>query len=77
MVLFETLRLYSPALFMQRKTVTDVTVGSIKLPKGIAFVIPIPIMHRDKEVWGDDADEFKPLRFRMGSREQQRFHTAC
>ncbi|KAI5004061.1 hypothetical protein ZWY2020_031304 [Hordeum vulgare] len=66
MVLFETLRLYSPALFMQRKTVADMTVGSLKLPKGIAIVIPIPIMHRDKEVWGDDADEFKPLRFKNG-----------
>ncbi|KAF7034362.1 hypothetical protein CFC21_045385 [Triticum aestivum] len=66
MVLFETLRLYSPALFMQRKTVADMTVGSIKLPKGMAIVIPIPIMHRDKEVWGDDADEFNPLRFKNG-----------
>ncbi|KAF7020347.1 hypothetical protein CFC21_033463 [Triticum aestivum] len=66
MVLFETLRLYPPALFMQRKTVADITVGSIKLPKGMAIVIPIPIMHRDKEVWGDDADEFNPLRFKNG-----------
>ncbi|XP_037489808.1 cytochrome P450 709B2-like [Triticum dicoccoides] len=66
MVLLETLRLYPPALFMQRKTVTDMTVGSIKLPKGMSIVIPIPVMHRDKEVWGDDADEFNPLRFKNG-----------
>ncbi|TKV95908.1 hypothetical protein SEVIR_9G393700v4 [Setaria viridis] len=66
MVLFETLRLYSPALFMQRKTMTDMTVGSMKLPKGIAIVIPIPIMHREKVVWGEDADEFNPLRFENG-----------
>nr|CAB3495818.1 unnamed protein product [Digitaria exilis] len=66
MVLLETLRLYGPALFMQRKTVTDMTVGSMKLPKGIAIVIPIPIMHREKVVWGDDAGEFNPLRFENG-----------
>jgi len=66
MVLFETLRLYSPALFMQRKTLADMTVGSIKLPKGTAIVIPIPIMHRDKDAWGDDADEFNPMRFENG-----------
>ncbi|KAK3151722.1 hypothetical protein QOZ80_3AG0249670 [Eleusine coracana subsp. coracana] len=66
MVLLETLRLYCPALFMQRKPVTDITVGATKLPKGVAVVIPIPIMHRDKEVWGEDADEFNPLRFENG-----------
>lgn len=66
MVLFETLRLYSPALFMQRKTLADMTVGPIKLPKGTAIVIPIPIMHRDKQAWGDDADEFSPMRFANG-----------
>ncbi|WVZ57065.1 hypothetical protein U9M48_007502 [Paspalum notatum var. saurae] len=66
MVLFETLRLYSPALFMQRKTLADMTVGSTKLPRGMAIVIPIPIMHREKAVWGDDADEFNPLRFEKG-----------
>lgn len=66
MVLFETLRLYSPALFMQRKTLADMTVGSIKLPKGIAIVIPIPLMHREKVAWGDDADEFNPMRFENG-----------
>ncbi|KAJ1296976.1 hypothetical protein BS78_01G342800 [Paspalum vaginatum] len=66
MVLLETLRLYSPALFMQRKTLADMTVGSTKLPKGMAIVIPIPIMHREKAVWGDDADEFNPLRFDKG-----------
>ncbi|OEL27689.1 Cytochrome P450 709B2 [Dichanthelium oligosanthes] len=66
MVLFETLRLYSPSLFMQRKTLNDMTVGSTKLPKGIAIVIPIPLMHREKKVWGEDADEFNPLRFENG-----------
>lgn len=66
MVLLETLRLYCPALFMQRKPATDITLGATKLPKGVTVVIPIPIMHRDKEVWGDDADEFNPLRFENG-----------
>ncbi|KAL6650011.1 hypothetical protein ACP70R_014235 [Stipagrostis hirtigluma subsp. patula] len=66
MVLLETLRLYCPALFMQRKPIVDITVGARKLPKGVAIVIPIPIMHRDKEIWGENADEFNPLRFENG-----------
>ncbi|KAL6878363.1 hypothetical protein ACP4OV_012533 [Aristida adscensionis] len=66
MVLLETLRLYCPALFMQRKPITDSTLGATKLPKGLGIVIPIPVMHRDKEIWGDNADEFDPLRFENG-----------
>jgi cytochrome P450 family 709 len=66
MVLLETLRLYCPALFVQRKPITDITVGATKLRKDVAVVIPIPFMHRDKEVWGDDANEFNPLRFENG-----------
>jgi cytochrome P450 family 709 len=45
MVLLEALRLYCPALFMQRKPITDITVGATKLPKDVAVVIPIPFMH--------------------------------
>ncbi|KAF8720918.1 hypothetical protein HU200_023320 [Digitaria exilis] len=66
MVVLETLRLYCPPLFMQRKPIVDITVGGMKLPKGVAVVIPIPIMHREEEVWGDDAGEFNPLRFENG-----------
>ncbi|KAF8728795.1 hypothetical protein HU200_018074 [Digitaria exilis] len=66
MVLLETLRLYSPAVFTQRKTTTDMAVGEIKIPQGFGIVIPFAIMHRDKTIWGDDADEFNPLRFQNG-----------
>ncbi|KAL5209423.1 hypothetical protein ABZP36_005046 [Zizania latifolia] len=66
MVLLETLRLYNPALFIQRKPIADITLGALKIPKGCAIVIPVPIMHRDKKVWGEDADEFNPLRFQNG-----------
>lgn len=66
MVLLETLRLYPPVIFMFRKPITDMQLGRLHLPRGTAIVIPIPILHRDKEVWGDDADEFNPLRFANG-----------
>uniref|UniRef100_A0A0D3FIY7 Uncharacterized protein n=1 Tax=Oryza barthii TaxID=65489 RepID=A0A0D3FIY7_9ORYZ len=66
MVFLETLRLYGPALFLQRKPLTDITVGETKIPKDHAIIIPSAIMHRDKEIWGDDADEFNPLRFQNG-----------
>uniref|UniRef100_A0A0E0H7Q5 Cytochrome P450 n=1 Tax=Oryza nivara TaxID=4536 RepID=A0A0E0H7Q5_ORYNI len=67
MVLLETLRLYNPALFIQRKPTADITVGSLAIPAGVAVYIPVPIMHRDREVWGHDAGEFNPLRFLDGA----------
>ncbi|KAF0911984.1 hypothetical protein E2562_012795 [Oryza meyeriana var. granulata] len=67
MVLLETLRLYNPAVFIQRKPITDIKVGSLKIPAGLAVYIPVPIMHRDKQIWGADADEFNPLRFQNGA----------
>lgn len=66
MVLLETLRLYGPVIFMLRKPISDIRVGSLVIPKGIGIAIPIPMLHRDKEVWGDNANEFDPLRFENG-----------
>ncbi|TVT98480.1 hypothetical protein EJB05_56208 [Eragrostis curvula] len=70
----ETLRLYGPVIFMLRKPVSDMRLGSLIIPKGNAIVIPIPMLHREKEVWGDNANEFDPLRFETGSQKQQRSH---
>ncbi|KAL6878359.1 hypothetical protein ACP4OV_012529 [Aristida adscensionis] len=66
MVLLETLRLYGPIILMFRKPISDIKLGNLKIPKGNAIVIPVPMLHRDKEIWGDDANEFNPLRFENG-----------
>uniref|UniRef100_A0A453MBP9 Cytochrome P450 n=1 Tax=Aegilops tauschii subsp. strangulata TaxID=200361 RepID=A0A453MBP9_AEGTS len=66
MFLLETLRLYSPLSTIQRKAGSDLEVGGITVPKGTVLTIPIATIHRDKEVWGEDAHEFNPLRFENG-----------
>ncbi|KAL6593998.1 hypothetical protein ACP70R_048899 [Stipagrostis hirtigluma subsp. patula] len=66
MVLLETLRLYGPVILMLRKPISDMRLGNINIPRGNAIVIPLPMLHRDKEVWGDTANEFDPLRFENG-----------
>ncbi|XP_047069799.1 cytochrome P450 709B2-like [Lolium rigidum] len=66
MFLLETLRLYAPVSAIQRRAGSDLEVGGIRVPEGTALAIPIATIHRDKEVWGEDADEFKPLRFEKG-----------
>ncbi|XP_042405048.1 cytochrome P450 709B1-like [Zingiber officinale] len=66
MVLLEALRLYSPIVLLGRETAKDSTLGNIKIPKGVALMIPIATIHRDKKLWGADSNEFNPLRFENG-----------
>jgi PHYB activation tagged suppressor 1 len=51
---------------IQRKAGSDLEVGGIRVPEGTFLSIPIATIHHDKEVWGEDADEFKPMRFEKG-----------
>jgi cytochrome P450 len=39
-------------------------VGGHTLPAGLNVIIPAIKLHRDKRYWGEDADEFKPERFK-------------
>ncbi|WVZ82204.1 hypothetical protein U9M48_029491 [Paspalum notatum var. saurae] len=66
MVLYETLRLYGPATFIERQTTADVDLCGVKVPKGTVLTIPFVMLHRDEEAWGADASEFNPLRFQDG-----------
>ncbi|CAM0906855.1 unnamed protein product [Alopecurus aequalis] len=66
MFILQTLRLYSPVTLIQRKASSDLELGGIKVPEGTILTTPIKTIHRNKEVWGEDADEFKPQRFENG-----------
>ncbi|RCV21564.1 hypothetical protein SETIT_4G149200v2 [Setaria italica] len=63
MFLLETLRLYSPVPLIRRRTTTQVVLGNITVPEDTILTIPIAMMHRDKEVRGEHAGKFNPLRF--------------
>ncbi|RLM54374.1 cytochrome P450 [Panicum miliaceum] len=66
MVLYETLRLYGAVTLTARRATADADLCGVKVPKGTMVLIPFAILHRDEEVWGADAGEFNPLRFRDG-----------
>ena len=66
MVVLEVLRLYSPVMELYREASKDMKLGNLLIPKGTYLVIPIIMMHRSKECWGEDAKEFNPMRFING-----------
>ncbi|OAY82214.1 Cytochrome P450 734A1, partial [Ananas comosus] len=63
MVLKETLRLYPPAVALNRVATRDARIGTLDIPAGTQIYMPIVAIHRDVELWGADANEFNPLRF--------------
>lgn len=66
MILQESLRLYSPAVMIARYLRKDTKLGELTIPAGVELVVPVSIIHQEKEYWGDDAGEFNPERFSEG-----------
>ncbi|XP_012443451.1 cytochrome P450 714A1 [Gossypium raimondii] len=66
MVIQEAMRLYPAAAFVSREALEDTRIGNILVPKGVCIWTLIPTLHRDPEIWGADANEFKPDRFING-----------
>ena len=58
----ETLRLYPPASSTRYQADPDATFGKYKLGKAIVHV-DFYAIQRDPDVWGEDANEFRPERF--------------
>ncbi|XP_073951349.1 cytochrome P450 4C1-like isoform X2 [Choristoneura fumiferana] len=66
-VIKETLRLYPPVPVIVREVDRDVTLPSgVTLVKDVTAFINILGIHRNREYWGDDADDFRPERFLEG-----------
>ncbi|XP_065860005.1 cytochrome P450 714C2-like isoform X2 [Euphorbia lathyris] len=66
MVIQETLRLYPPAMYVNREALEDLKFKDIMIPKGICIQIPIPLVHHNPDIWGPDVDQFNPERFANG-----------
>ncbi|OSC99351.1 cytochrome P450 [Trametes coccinea BRFM310] len=77
MVVRETLRLHSPVTMLIREAAKDDVIPvsepftdrygkvqhEIRIAKGNKVILPILALHRSKEIWGEDALEFKPERW--------------
>ncbi|CAN0879404.1 Cytochrome P450 CYP749A22 [Linum grandiflorum] len=61
-----TMRLYPPAVGIAREVVKEVRVGKLTLLKNINITVDTISLHRDPEIWGEDAHSFNPERFSEG-----------
>ncbi|KAI3517520.1 hypothetical protein L1887_16735 [Cichorium endivia] len=66
MVIQEAMRLFPPAAFVSREALERTQIGHVDVPKGVCIWSLIPTLHRDPEIWGPDAHEFRPERFSNG-----------
>ncbi|KAG9455258.1 hypothetical protein H6P81_008162 [Aristolochia fimbriata] len=66
MILYEVLRLYPPLVLFARSTCKEMKLGGITFPPGVHLALPTLFLHHDKELWGEDAEEFNPERFAGG-----------
>lgn len=66
MILNESLRLYPPAIATIRRAKYDVELGGCRVPRGTELLVPILAVHHDQSIWGNDANDFNPLRFAEG-----------
>ena len=64
-ILKETLRLYPTISTIARQSIntTETIANKYKLNKDNVLFLSISSLHRDKKVWGENANEFNPDRF--------------
>ncbi|KAK4483688.1 hypothetical protein RD792_010889, partial [Penstemon davidsonii] len=67
MILYEVLRLYPPVIALYQHAYKETKIGDdLTIQAGVDIVLPILLVNRDHDLWGEDAQEFKPERFSQG-----------
>lgn len=79
-VIEETLRIHSTSSQGLPRVVPPgdgVDLGGRHFPQGLVLSVPAYVMHHSKEIWGHDADEFRPERWEKVTERFAAFHAPC
>lgn len=63
MCIKETMRLFPVGPFLGRENTEDIQLSNCIAPKGTMLILSCHYLHRNKEVWGPNADMFDPDNF--------------
>lgn len=64
LVVDECLRLFPPVWAIPLRANKELLCGGLKIPKGSAVILPILVMQRDKNYFGDHPEAFNPERMK-------------
>ncbi|XP_035895158.1 cytochrome P450 4c21-like [Anopheles stephensi] len=73
-VIKESMRLFPVAPLIGRETIETVKLGNIVVPPGVTLLINILSVHRNKKLWGEQADVFDPDRFERSMYDARKQH---
>lgn len=62
-VIREALRVYSPTLTVPWESLEDMTIAGVQIPKGTTVQVVPAMIQLNPEIWGADAEVFKPERW--------------
>ncbi|KAK3027261.1 hypothetical protein RJ639_041207, partial [Escallonia herrerae] len=66
MIINESLRLYPRVILLPRIVKHEAKLGKFSVPANTILLIPTLSIHHDTQIWGEDAQQFKPERFSEG-----------
>ncbi|THU80948.1 cytochrome P450 [Dendrothele bispora CBS 962.96] len=66
-VVMESLRIYPPVPMTFRQAATTDYIDGVLVPKGTLFYVPIRVVNTLVDIWGEDAEEFRPSRWLPGN----------
>ncbi|KAL2472242.1 Cytochrome [Abeliophyllum distichum] len=66
MIFNEVMRLYPSVVELSRLVEKETKLGDNIIPADTLLMLPIMMVHRNPEYWGEDVNEFKPDRFAEG-----------